>query len=465
MPILSRALLLFSLASSAVACGHFGAVYPSRPAATPGAPVADPTPSRVVAHISVTTDALRAALDEGVPKSGEGEVALLGGSRHYAWERTTLEVSFSQGRLVLDAHVDARVDASVIHASFPLDLHVQAEPVVNTQYLVRLQSIDVKVTSSDRRLRLAESFGGVFEAMSTQLTSRLKDFSYDLRPALDEAYARVAKPVELPLGDAKACVDLKILGVEAGPTIIADGLEKDLALVVAPQVTLPCADDGPARPLPPLSNVATLAPGPFTVTVPIAARYDELTRAMSATAFTDGKLFFSAEYPKLYLEKPEIYESQGVLVLKLHLTGPVHGLGIDADLDGDIYFSGHPRVVDNELSIPDLEPTIETHNLLLSIKAMTSSDKIRDQARSALRLDIGERLAGIKAKLSSDLTFGAKGACFEGQVDKIEVVGAYPHGTYLRVYVAVTARASASIPCAGPAKPSPSAPPLVSSRP
>ncbi len=445
-------LLLALLAKCLVACGSFGAVYPPRPPATPGAPVADPTPARVVAHVSVTSDALRASLDETVPRSGEGDVALLGGTRHYSWQRENLAVSFSQGRLVLDARVDAKVDASFIHAQFPLDLHILAEPVINTQYVVRLQSVDVKVTSIDRRLQIAESLAGAYESIGAQLSSRIKDFSYDLRPALDEAYARVAKPIVLPIGDANACVALKVLGVEAGPTVIADGIEKDLALVVAPEVTLPCSADGPAAPLPPLSNVSTLTPGPFTVTVPIAARYDELTRAMSA-AFTDGKLFFSQDYPKLYLEKPEIYESQGTLVLKLHLTGPVHGLGIDADLDGNVYLSGHPRVTDNELSIPDLEPTIETKNFLLSLKAMTSSDRMRDQARAALRLDISERLAGIKAKLSSDLTFSAKGACFKGNVDKIEVTGAYPHGTYLRVYVAVTARASATMPCGEQSRP------------
>jgi len=135
------------------------------------------------------------------------------------------------------------------------------------------------------------------------------------------------------------------------------------------------------------------------------------------------------------------------LVLKLHLHGPVHKMGIDADLDGDVFLSGHLRVVDNELAIPDLEPTIETKNFLLSLKAMTGSDKIRDQARAALRLDIGERLRDIKSKLSSDLTFGGKGACFRGNVDKIEVTGAYPHGSYMRVYVAVTARASVTMPC------------------
>jgi hypothetical protein len=432
------------------ACGRFGAVYPPRPPAVPGMPVADPAPARVVAHVSVTSNALRATLDEAVPKLGQGEVALLGGARHYSWERTNLTVAFAQGRLVLDAHVDAKVDASVLHAQFPLDLHVLAEPVVNTQYVMRLQSVDVKVSSPDRRLQLAETFGGVYEAIEAQLKAKLSDFSYDLRPAIEEAYARVSKPMVVPVGDAQACVNLRLLGVEAGPTVIADGVEKDLALVVAPDVTLPCADAGPAAPLPPLSNVATLTPGPFTVTIPVAARYDELTRAMSA-AFTDGKLYFSQEHPKLYLEKPEMYESQGMLVLKLHLTGAVHGLGIDADIDGDVYLTGHPRVVDNELTLPDLEPTIETRNLLLSLKTMASSDKIRDQARSALRLDIGERLAAIKSKLSSDLTFGGKGACFQGAVDKIEVTGAYPHGTYLRVYVAVTARASASMPCTVPA--------------
>ena len=71
--------------------------------------------------------------------------------------------------------------------------------------------------------------------------------------------------------------------------------------------------------------------GPFTVVVPIAARYDELQKA-TGTLFTDGKYFFSKEYPQAYLEKPEIYESQGSLVLKLHIAGPVHGLGIDTDV-------------------------------------------------------------------------------------------------------------------------------------
>ena len=236
------------------------------------------------------------------------------------------------------------------------------------------------------------------------------------------------------MGDASACATLQVLEVEAGPTVMADGLEKDVALVVAPSIMLPCPNlvepDGPA--LPPMSNVATLVSGPFTVTVPVAARYDELTRAMTM-AFTDGKLFFSTDFPEVYLEKPELYESGGVLVLKLHIAGPVHAMGIDTVLDGDLFLSGHPAVVDNELSVPDLEPTIETKNFLLSLKAMSSGDRIRDQARAALRLDIGARVKEAQAKLGDSLTFGDKDGCFHGDVDRVEITGVYPHAGYLRI--------------------------------
>ena len=429
-----------------VACTRFGAVYPSRPSPSPGVPAADPVPSRIVAHIAVTAAALRTAVDDDVPRTGDGDFALLGTKRHYDWDRTPFEVSFSQGRIVLDAKIRAKVSMPVGSVDFFLDMHVLGEPVVSTEYKVSLQSTEVKVTSSDRRLKVADHMADVFTTIGSQVNAKLKEFSYDLRPMIEEAYARIARPIEIPVGDAKGCAKLKVLGIEAGPTILANGFEKELAIIVAPSVTLPCEGEGLAVPLPPLANVATIPPGPFTVTIPIAARYDELTRAMTM-AFTDGKLHFSTEYPGLYLENPELYEAQGQLVLKLHIKGPINKFGIDTTLDGDLFLTGHIAVVDNEIQIPDLEPTIETSNFLLSLKAMSDGGKIRDQARAALRLDIGERLHAVREKLSSELTFGGPTGCFKGDVDKIEVTGAHAHGSYARVYVAVTARASATMPC------------------
>jgi hypothetical protein len=413
-----------------------------------GAPLADPEPSRVVAHLAVTSDALRAAVDDAAPKSGEGTFRLLGADRHYTWDRGPLDVSFSQGRIALHTKVDAVVELPLKKLSLPLELRIEGEPVVSAEYAVKMQSVDVRVTSSDTRLAIADKVAGVYETIQAPIADKLRDFSYNLRPLLSEAMARVANPIDLPVGDAHACARLKVLDIEAAPTVLSDGIEKDIAIVVAPSITMPCPDavldDHPD--LPTLSNVAAVTPGPFKVTIPIAARYDELTRAMTM-AFTDGKLFFSQEYPHIYLEKPELYESQGQLVLKLHIAGPVHKLGIDTELDGDLYLSGHPAVVDNELRVPDLEPTIETKNFLLSLKAMTDGDRIRDEARAALRLDIGERLRVAESKLGDELTFGGDKGCFRGDVDRVEVTGVYPHAAYLRVYVAVTARARAMMPC------------------
>jgi hypothetical protein len=428
-------------------CSRFGPLYPPRPEPSMGPAVADPEPARVVVHVAVASSALRSALDDAVPRSGDGTFPLLGADRRYTWQRGPFDVGFSQGRVVLQTKVHATVAAPLKSLEVSIDLRVEGEPIVSSEYAVRLQSVDVRVASTDASMSLADRIAGIYEKIQTPISARLKEFAYNLKPLLSDAYARVARPIALPMGDAAGCAELRVLEVEAAPTVLADGIEKDFAFVVSPSVTFPCVETGESAPdLPPLSNVASLVPGPFTVTIPIAARYDELTRALTA-AFTEGRLYFSREYPGLYLEKPELYESRTQLVLKLRIRGPVHGLGVDADLDGDLYLVGHPAVVDNELRIPDLEPTIETRSLLLSLKAMSDGDSIRDEVRQALRLDIGERLREVKGKLGAGLTFRRGNGCFKGDVDRIEVTGVHAHAAYLRVYLAVTARARVMMPC------------------
>lgn len=63
------------------ACTRFGAVYPPRPPETTGAPVADPSPSRVTAHVALGASALREALDVGVPRTGDGAFTALRSER------------------------------------------------------------------------------------------------------------------------------------------------------------------------------------------------------------------------------------------------------------------------------------------------------------------------------------------------------------------------------------------------
>ncbi len=441
----AAALLL--VASLVPGCGgSFTALYPPRPPATPGEPIADPAPSKVVLHTTITAKAMESALDDALPKTGEGTFSMVGGDRKYTYKRGAATVRFGQGRVQIAMHVDANLDMPVGSLDAGLDFKISAEPVITSAYVAKLQSVEVKVTSDDRVVKIADRAADVLPKIQAAVEEKLASFAYDLQPMIVPAYERIARPIDLPVGDAHGCARLKLVGVEAGPTVLADGIEKDIALVVAPSVTLPCGAEEALPPLPPLANVATLPSGPFTVTVPIAASYEELAKAMTAT-FTDGKFFFSKDYPELYMEKPEVYASKDQLVLKLHIAGPLKKSGIETTLDGDLYMTGHPTVVDNELRIPDLEPTIETSSFILGLKAALDGGSMRDQARAALRLDIGERLKAAKDKLSTDLSFGEGKGCLKAQTHKIEVTGVHVHAAYLRVYVDATGSASVFMPC------------------
>lgn len=444
----SPGLLLASLLL--VACATVGPVYPARPPATEAEPVADPDPSRVVVHATITRDGLVQSLDGGFPRSGKGSFSALGSERSYYWRRGKPTVRFADGRVGIAMPVEAEVSLPLTNVKVPFDLTLWAEPVLSSEYVARFQRVEVKVTSDDRAVRVADALGGVLDTIRDELQHKLEDFSFDARPVVAEAHGNLVTPMPLPLGDASGCAEVRVLAVEAGPTVLADGIEKDFALVLLPSVVMPCAAEaGPPSPLPPLSNVASIPSGPFTVTASVVTRYEELAKAMGLV-FTDGKYFFSKQYPEAYMEKPEVYYAKDKLVLKLRIGGPVSKLGFDEMLDGDIYFAGTPTVVDNELRIPDLEPTVETSSFLLKMKSAIDGEAIRDQARAAMRLDIGQRLAAVKEKLGQDLRVGGPDGCARAEVTKVAVTGVHPHGSYLRVYVAATGVARVEVPCLAP---------------
>jgi hypothetical protein len=428
-------------------CATTMPLYPSRPASAVGAPPADPLPAKLVVHLTATADGLKHALDTKVPASGETTVELKG-PRTVRWSRAPFALRFADGRIELKTELSLETELPVLgKTTVPIAVAITGEPIITSDWKARLQGATSKLESKDLRLRTMQGVAGVLEKAQDALDGFIEGFSWDLAPQLTRAWERVSSPIPFPVGDASACAQLRVTSIEAGPTVVAGGLEKDVAFVVAPSVSLPCPTDSPPAELPRLANVATLPSGPFTVEVPIAARYDELARAMSAT-FTDGKLFFSKSYPELYLSDPEVFATKDEqLVVKLHLAGPIKAAGLSATLDGDLFFAGHPQVVDNVLRVPDLEPTVQTTSFLLGLKATLDGSGIRDQARQALTLDLGERFRAVRERLSTDTAFDEGLGCARTQVSKIAVTGVYPHAAYLRVYLSLTAQGSVYLPC------------------
>lgn len=449
---LGRAGLLFGVLLSA-ACSE--ALYPPRPPVLPGPAIADPPHSRVNMHISLTQDGLSKLIEATVPAKGEVPFSFLG-QRKLVWQRSTIELRFNQatGMLGVRATINGEASLPATSATFSINLTADAQPVLSSDYIAQLQAPQVQLTSDDRLLRAAEWSAGALSTIKNEIEQKLRDLRIDLRPMLAQNYVRLAKPVPFRVGDAQACFKLGLQSIEAGPTVLAGGIEKDLSAVVAPSVTMPCTTEiGSSmgeQSLPPLHNVASIPAGPFEVTIPVVATYIELQKAMSQ-AFTGGKLQFDPEYPDLYLEKPEVYSSGGQVVTKLHLDGFVKK-GLKVKLSGDLYMAGHPQVRDNELEVPDLEPTIETKSVLLKLKTSLDTAGLKRTVRQALRLDIGARLQAVREKLGKDLVqtqriSGGPEGCIKADVGRIEVTSVFAHDTYLRLYVKVGARAAAYLPC------------------
>jgi hypothetical protein len=197
--------------------------------------------------------------------------------------------------------------------------------------------------------------------------------------------------------------------------------------------------------LPLLQNVSTLPSGPFKVIIPVAARYEELSKALSDSM--NGRLHFSTSHPDLYMENPHVYPSDDTVVIRMNLGGKATVGNYSVPMSGEIYFAGHPRVIDNQISVPDLEITPGTASELVKLKFALDYKSIRDQAREALRVDVSERLAAVRNKMSTELSFSEDLGCVRGQVLRTEVTGIYPHPSFLRIYVETDAQVGLYLPC------------------
>lgn len=422
-------------------------------------------------HLTVTREGLEALLDAMVPTGDAGSYALLG-DRAWSWQRAPFALAFDDARKSMTATTDvtATVDVPGTQMVATLQVVADVQPVLTANHALVLQAVNVKVTSNDRRLKVADFSAGLIGHVEKTLKDKLTTMKVDLRPSFVSLHEKLAAPLFLPLTPASACFTLDVRAIEASPSIMADGLEKQLALTVAPSLTMPCTvkdakgaliaiDEGTPTPralppLPQLANASSIEGGPFNLTIPVAAGYDELQKAMTL-AFPDGKLFFSTEQPHLYLTDPEVFSAAGDVVVRVRIGGSVEKAGIGIDLDGDIYLAGRPTVRDNFLEFPDLSPTVETDQALLKAALAFKQEELVSAVKKALRLDLSARLATVKQKLVDSLTMqkslvdGVAPLCTRVEIGRIAVSDIAVHDPYLRATITATALLQASLPCPG----------------
>ena len=308
---------------SASACTE--ALYPPRPQQTPGPALADPPTSRVTMHLSLTSSGMSQLIEASVPQRGEVPFTLIG-QRKLIWQRTPITLTFdgATGKIGVRATITGEATLPVGSKSFSLTMAAEAQPVLSSDYLAQLRAPNVSITSEDRLLRAAE--WGRRRAVRSQGTDRKAACRAAHRSAAD---ARTELPgrwrSRFPSRSAMPRPVVAWAWWRSKPARRCwPGVSKRSRCGHRPSITMPCTNEAGmaqgAKTVPPLHNVSSIPSGPFTVTMPVAATYEELQRAMKQ-AFTNGKLFFSPEYPDLYLERPEVYASGGQVVTKLHLDG------------------------------------------------------------------------------------------------------------------------------------------------
>jgi len=270
----------------------------------------------------------------------------------------------------------------------------------------RLTKANVDVT--DRVQKLVQ---GLLDRNAPEIDQRIREAA-----ALQRRVESVWKTVQQPIKASQGVYVL--LQPEAASTTPPRGegttLSTTVSVVVRPKLVV---GERPAVTPKPLPKAGGAVPGegfriqmvaelPFTV-------MDSVVRAQLVGRRIDIK------GRQVTVRRARLYGSGTRLVLAATLDG---------DARGTLYFIGTP-VFDPEsqvVSVPDLDFSVESRNVLPEVAEWLLYDQLRDQMRASARFAVGDRIAKVRrdvdAALDRELSRGVRST---GRVDRITPLGVF----------------------------------------
>jgi hypothetical protein len=185
----------------------------------------------------------------------------------------------------------------------------------------------------------------------------------------------------------------------------------DPIIVVGPK---PQVDNNP---LPSLQTGPTAQEG-FHLAVPMLVPYEELTERLAKNIV--GEEIIPPVGSRIQITGVRVYGSGNNLISEVTVTGGVNG---------KLYLQGKPALAHDghTLELRNFDFTMETSDLLATFTNRTVHDAIREKVLPNTRLDVEDRIAGLRARVQRQMNRElSPGIWLKGAVTKFDPRGIYP---------------------------------------
>jgi hypothetical protein len=240
----------------------------------------------------------------------------------------------------------------------------------------------------------------------------------DLRSRLQSAWDSLSQPVAVA---PNTWLSVNPTELRVSPlTGDADTVRMSLGMSAMPAIVVGTPPPPQPRPLPDAS--AAVAGSGFHLAVPVIAQTSELTSQLRrALRLDEGGIRYPATGK--FFVKPDDAELTAYgrrVVVRIHFKGSAKGT---------LYLTGTPMWdgATNTLTVPDMDYTLETRNLLLKFAQWTEGVRFRDDLRNRIRFNLAPQIGQARALAEQALNRRAGIVQLTGSVTALRVAGLYVH--------------------------------------
>lgn len=281
--------------------------------------------------------------------------------------------------------------------------HTRPRPV-SAGVRCRLTEAKVDVTE-----RVQEVVQKALNGVSPKVDDELRE-AVALRSRVEEVWGELQEPIRADSGVYLVLAPESV--AVAAPTARGTRLATLVSVTLHPRVEIGDRPQVSPRPLPDFGRVA---PGEgFRIALVAELPYETVNEALAKELV--GKSF-TVRDRTFSVRGARVYASSGRLAMAVRVGG---------DARGTIYLTGTPTydTAAQVVSVPDLDFSVETKNVLGRAAEWLLYDRLIEQARAAARFPVGDRVAGLQRDVTTAMNRDlSRGVRLTGSVDALRPVG------------------------------------------